>query len=195
MREIFTTLFLDFCCHSYDTMFVGPEFLHLHENLNMPPEAYELIERVSELGMISGLAIPLRLIGSNRYGGFNLGSGLKREPFEALCQNIKGTAQVICMLVHRHIEGVLNEQNILMEQPEGTSKALKVTEANNLESLTSRENDILTKIANGYSRKKCAEALFVSENTVSTHMKNIYRKLGVHNRVQATNIVLQKHLG
>ena len=191
-KEDFYDPFLDFCCHSYDTMFTGPEFLDMHASLDMPPEAYELIERGTKLGMISGLAIPLRLSGSNRYGGFNLGSSLKRAPFEVLCDEVKGAAQVMCMLVHRHIEKVLNQQNILMEQPEGHTP-ITPPERNGLGVLTSRENDILSKIANGYSRKKCADSLSLSEGTISTHIKNIYRKLGVHNRVQAANVLLQQN--
>lgn len=198
--EKFYDPFLDYCCHSYDTMYTGPEFLHLHGDLNMPPKAYELIERGTKLGMIAGVAIPLRLSGSNRYGGFNLGSGLTRAKFEALCDKSLGAAQVACMLVHRHIERVLDQNNILMEQPDSSVKIepAQTTPTQNqskdkLQVLTPREQDILGKIANGYSRKKCADSLCLSESTVSTHMKNIYQKLGVHNRVQATNILLQRH--
>lgn len=192
-KQDFYDPFLDFCCHSYDTMYTGPEFLDMHADLNMPPEAYELIERGTKLGMISGLAIPLRLIGSNRYGGFNLGSGLKRKPFTEMCEEVKGAAQVVCMLVHRHIEILLNQQNILVGQAETLSNSAK-PELNSLGLLTPRENDILSKIANGYSRKKCAQTLSLSESTVSTHIKNIYRKLGVNNRVQAANVILQQSI-
>jgi len=191
--------FLDFCCHSYDTMFTGPEFLHMHEDLNMPQEAYDLIERGTKLGMISGLAIPLRLSGSNRYGGFNLGSGLKKPEFEKLCEKSQGSAQVVCMLVHRHIETLLSKNNMLVEPLQSSAKNaehsiqdLQSTADAKLHALTAREKDILDKIANGFSRKKCADALHVSEGTVSTHIKNIYRKLGVHNRVQAANVALQR---
>lgn len=185
--------FLDYCCHNYDMMFVASEFLDTHADLNMPPEAFELIERGAKLGMISGLAIPLRLTGSNRYGGFNLGSSLKRPEFETLCDQTKGAAQVACMLVHRHIETVLDSQNILLEQPKVPIEIPAPT-ASKLQALTAREKDILSKIANGYSRKKCAETFSLSENTISTHLKNIYRKLGVNNRVQATNIILHHSL-
>ena len=34
-----------------------------------------------------------------------------------------------------------------------------------------------------------AEALFVSENTVKSHCKNLYRKLGVHNRQEVFDLV------
>ncbi|RBP51089.1 helix-turn-helix transcriptional regulator [Arenicella xantha] len=185
--------FLEFCCHSYDTMFTGLEFSEFNAGYNLPPKAIELIELGAKLGMISGLAIPLRLAGSNRYGGFNLGTGLKRKAHQALCAEVEGAAQVACMLVHRHIEKILDRKNIMVA-PNTVKDSSANADTNGLENLTPKENRVLKKIANGYSRKKCAEALCVSESTVSTHMKNIYRKLGVHNRVQATKIIVEHEL-
>lgn len=51
--------------------------------------------------------------------------------------------------------------------------------------LTERENDVLTLIAKGYSRHEVAENLNVSQHTVTTHIKHIYRKLSVHSRTEA----------
>ncbi|MBO9631586.1 MAG: response regulator transcription factor [Chitinophagaceae bacterium] len=42
--------------------------------------------------------------------------------------------------------------------------------------LTSRELEILKLIEKEYSNKKIAETLFISERTVETHRKNIFRK-------------------
>jgi LuxR family maltose regulon positive regulatory protein len=42
-------------------------------------------------------------------------------------------------------------------------------------------------LAQGMSNQKIAEALFVSPNTIKTHMRNIYSKLGVNNRLQAVD--------
>ena len=55
--------------------------------------------------------------------------------------------------------------------------------------LTRREKQILRLIAHGLSDKSIAWLLAISENTVNFHLKNIYRKLGVHNRTNATVIV------
>ena len=52
--------------------------------------------------------------------------------------------------------------------------------------LTHREAEILGLIANGLKNRDIANTLFVSENTVKYHIKNIYIKLNVKNRVQAT---------
>jgi DNA-binding NarL/FixJ family response regulator len=48
--------------------------------------------------------------------------------------------------------------------------------------LTTRERDVLTRIATGMTVIEVAEALGVSENTVKTHLKGVYRKLGVRTR-------------
>lgn len=53
--------------------------------------------------------------------------------------------------------------------------------------LTRRETEILPLLAEGMSNKKIATALYVSEETVKTHMKNIFRKLGANSRIEALN--------
>ena len=51
--------------------------------------------------------------------------------------------------------------------------------------LTSRESEILYYLNIGYSNIMIGERLFISENTVKFHIKNIYLKLDVKNRIQA----------
>ncbi|MBR9872989.1 MAG: helix-turn-helix transcriptional regulator [Vibrionaceae bacterium] len=51
--------------------------------------------------------------------------------------------------------------------------------------LTRREMQIITFLAMGASNQEIAEQLFVSENTVKTHLHNIFKKIEVKNRVQA----------
>lgn len=57
---------------------------------------------------------------------------------------------------------------------------------------TPREIDILRHIALGYSTAETAARLRLSTHTVSTHIKNIYGKLMVHNRVEAVNVARRK---
>lgn len=61
--------------------------------------------------------------------------------------------------------------------------ALKSTQK--LTQLSKRENDVLTFLVHGYSNKEISQHLSVSQNTVKSHLKNIYAKLGVSNRTQA----------
>jgi LuxR family maltose regulon positive regulatory protein len=55
-----------------------------------------------------------------------------------------------------------------------------------VEALSDRELEILEMLVEGYSNKRIGAALFISENTVKYHLKNIYGKLGVGNRTQAS---------
>lgn len=50
--------------------------------------------------------------------------------------------------------------------------------------LSDREIEILEQVAEGNPNKEIAEALFISENTVKTHIKNIYKKLSISSRIQ-----------
>jgi DNA-binding NarL/FixJ family response regulator len=62
------------------------------------------------------------------------------------------------------------------------------------ETLTIREIEILRLIAKGHEVKNVSEALNISKHTVSVHIKNIYRKLGVHNRAEATAAALELNI-
>ena len=48
-----------------------------------------------------------------------------------------------------------------------------------------KEKQVVTYIVNGSSNQEIAQALFISSNTVHSHMKSIYAKLGVNSRLQA----------
>ena len=51
--------------------------------------------------------------------------------------------------------------------------------------LSDRELEVLQLIADGLSRQEIATRLVLSLNTVKTHARNIYSKLGVNNQMQA----------
>jgi DNA-binding NarL/FixJ family response regulator len=55
--------------------------------------------------------------------------------------------------------------------------------------LTKRERQILRLIKNGATNMDIAEALEVSEHTVKSHLYNVYKKIGVRNRLEAGNWV------
>ncbi len=60
------------------------------------------------------------------------------------------------------------------------------------ETLTPREIEVLQLVTDGLIDRSIASQLEISENTVRNHMKNVRRKLGVTNRLQATLIGLKK---
>lgn len=51
--------------------------------------------------------------------------------------------------------------------------------------LTARESETVALLSTGMSNRDIAKALFLSENTVRTHLKAVFRKLSVSNRSQA----------
>ncbi|MEQ1448970.1 response regulator transcription factor [Acinetobacter lwoffii] len=61
------------------------------------------------------------------------------------------------------------------------------------ETLTQREQEILSLVAQGLSNREIAEQLCVSRYTVESHIKHIYRKLSVSKRTKAVSTA--RHLG
>ncbi len=57
--------------------------------------------------------------------------------------------------------------------------------------LTDRERQVLEQVARGSTNKEIAGALFISENTVNYHMKNIVSKLHVRNRAEVVGWALE----
>jgi len=80
------------------------------------------------------------------------------------------------------IENVLNGKNCFRDLTTGNEKNQGF-----LHLLSKREKQIAKLVAQGYSTARIASTLFISELTVSTHRKNILRKLNLENSVQLGN--------
>ncbi len=60
--------------------------------------------------------------------------------------------------------------------------------------LTERELEILALVAEGHTNGRIARTLWVTEQTVKFHLSNVYRKLGVSNRTEASHWAHQHDL-
>ncbi|MCG2461506.1 LuxR C-terminal-related transcriptional regulator [Flavobacteriaceae bacterium F89] len=60
--------------------------------------------------------------------------------------------------------------------------------------LTLRELQVLRRVASGKTNKSVAGDLFISERTVDRHVSNIFNKLGVSSRVEATTFALRNKI-
>ncbi len=69
-----------------------------------------------------------------------------------------------------------------------------LTEHLGQEDLTPSEANVLRMIVGGMSNKEIAFALDVSENTVKTHVKNIFDKIGVSDRTSAATTAIKRGL-
>ncbi len=75
----------------------------------------------------------------------------------------------------------------------GRFSAAEVPDADD-ELLSKRENEVLTHLAQGLSNKLIARNIGISENTVRFHLKNIYHKLQVHNRLLAITAAQERKI-
>lgn len=60
------------------------------------------------------------------------------------------------------------------------------------ENLTPRETEVLQLVSEGNSNKEIGNRLFISEETVKGHVKNILEKLGANDRTQAVTIAVRR---
>jgi two-component system NarL family response regulator len=60
--------------------------------------------------------------------------------------------------------------------------------------LTEREMEVLKLVAKGMNNRDIARELFISENTVKNHVRNILEKLQIHSRMEAVMIALRDKL-
>jgi len=75
--------------------------------------------------------------------------------------------------------------------PELAGQLAEGGELRRLDSLSARELEVLELLADGLNGQKIAERLFLSPETVRTHVRNATSKLGAHTRVQAVAIVVR----
>jgi two-component system NarL family response regulator len=72
--------------------------------------------------------------------------------------------------------------------------AAAMAERSNHQQLSAREMDVLKLIARGLGNRQIAFQLDIAEDTAKNHVKSIYSKLGVQDRVQATTLAIQRGL-
>jgi len=98
------------------------------------------------------------------------------ELFEILEQTRKGEAALSGMMMARILEEFQRPGDSLAEQEE----------------LTERELEVLQLVVKGDSNAEIASQLFISENTVKMHLRNILDKLHLRNRIQAAVYAIRK---
>jgi DNA-binding CsgD family transcriptional regulator len=57
--------------------------------------------------------------------------------------------------------------------------------------LTTREREVLELVAEGYTNRRIADALFISESTAGVHVSHILAKLGVESRTEAATVAVR----
>lgn len=94
-----------------------------------------------------------------------------------------------------HIEALIRRSKIFSNIPSGISMVNFTTDSNNeISELSAREKEILKFVAEGKNNKEVADILSIQEVTVKSHLKNIFKKLNVTNRMQAVILALKINL-
>jgi ATP/maltotriose-dependent transcriptional regulator MalT len=81
----------------------------------------------------------------------------------------------------RPADRIDEERTMYLEQLDTCDEMYQVL----YERLSNRELEVLTLVSAGETNRKIAQLLQISGNTVKSHVKHIFNKLGVQNRTQA----------
>lgn len=125
--------------------------------------------------------------------GFMVDNPLSSEGMDALA----GIAIVLCFAVVLIVFVSLNGKLTLYEKgligegddDERDSRLAEMGHVARAYMLTERETDVFFLMINRYSRKEMEKELFLSSNTIKTHVRNIYRKFEVHSQTELLEAV------
>jgi DNA-binding NarL/FixJ family response regulator len=124
------------------------------------------------------LEVELRAMRAGASGFIEKSAGL--EAIADALETIAAGAPVISSELTNHLLGRLRR---MPDQGTGTRPVKSA--------LTSREWEVLDQICDGASTREVADALFLTQDTVNSHIKSIFRKLGVHSRGAAAAVAAQ----
>jgi LuxR family transcriptional regulator of csgAB operon len=99
----------------------------------------------------------------------------------------RDSLQLICKGIGALLEGDLWMSRPLMTRLIEFYRRQQLNAYRPVCGLTHRELEIIGLLGSGASNTEIADKLFVSEHTVKSHLYNIFRKIKVHNRIQAMN--------
>jgi len=89
------------------------------------------------------------------------------------------------------IEALLRRSSWKQEKSQTIPASLSFASDEPIDTLTAREIEVLSLVAQGSNNQEIAEKLFVREVTIKTHLNNIFKKLNVSNRTQAVLLAMQ----
>ena len=112
---------------------------------------------------------------------------------QSYCLILIGVFSIAMLLVPRNDSawsggGAQLESKQAADEPQKTFEALCDAVALK-HALSKRETDVFKLLAQGRSQPYIRDALFLSKNTVSTHIRHIYRKLDIHSKEELIDLV------
>ena len=117
-----------------------------------------------------------------------LGYLVKSAGVDELLEAIRRTADGVAVFTPGLAGLVLGEYRRLADAPRPADGAPAVP------ALTDRETEVLRLVATGKNNREIAKDLFISENTVKNHVRNILEKLQLHSRMEAVMYAVKEKL-
>ena len=99
---------------------------------------------------------------------------------------------VYSMVYTNRRERTLIANQALLSEKDTDHVATRCSQLSLAFELSPREKDVLELIAQGRDASYVAAKLFISENTVRSHVKSIYNKIGIHSRQELFSLVNDK---
>ena len=162
-------------------------------DLNMPRcsglEAIQALQ--AEMPQINVLVLTVSEMEADLFASIKFGATgylLKKAEPEELTHGIMNIAQGGVIVSPMMASKLLTEFKDLTVEP--TGETAKEPESD----LSPREMEVLQLVAQGSTNREIANSLFISENTVKTHLRSIMEKLHLANRSQAAAYAVKKGL-
>ncbi len=125
---------------------------------------------------------------SDLYGSIKSGASgylLKSSSVDEVADAVRLVSDGQSLITPSMAVKLLDEFKQLSSVDVGTSTSPRLTE---------RELDVLRQMARGRSNREIARALFIAENTVKNHVRNILHKFQMHSRVEAVMYAMRAKL-
>lgn len=119
----------------------------------------------------------------------------------AVRDNLLDAAQAASEAAYRAraLADILDQSLAMLAADDGLNHSLVPTPGNRdadpTAELSEREREVLTHVAAGHSNKAIAQALYLSPNTVKTHVSSLLRKLNARSRAQLATFAAQQGIG
>ncbi len=110
---------------------------------------------------------------------------LKDSSIEEVAQAIRVVNEGQSLISPSMAVKLIDEFKQMSKPDKQQSTALKLTE---------RELEVLRLVARGLNNREVAKELFISENTVKNHVRNILEKLQLHSRMEAVMYAMKEKL-
>ena len=157
----------------------------------------EMLDLGNNPAKILGVGLSANVLGvlaGGMIGNAITTSGAPPHISSALALAVVCVTLIILPLLHKHLSAVLINHvylSVLSEMPLAEQNKLTPGFAQ-LENLSERERQVAALLLQGKTYRTIAGDLYISENTVKTHIKNIYSKFNIQKRAELIELILKK---